>query len=261
MAAVFLLVLFIAPVYAFTLLMTAVVVVAAWEWANLCSFVKQAQRIAYAVLVLALGAALGWGIFATAIVPLDKVLLFSGICWAVALLWVQGYPASAVLWRSTSVRAAMGLAALLPALIAMHALREMTNGEFLVLALVLVVAAADIGAYFSGRAFGKRKLAPRVSPGKTWAGVAGGLTAVALVAIAYATWVQTSILLTLLVALPAAAASVLGDLLESMLKRHRGIKDSSLLLPGHGGVLDRIDGLIAAAPIFALVIVLTGWQI
>lgn len=261
LAAVFIFVLFVTPVQFFTLLITAVVALAAWEWANLCSLEKASQRIAYAVLVVALGAVLGYGIFAATAVPLDKVLLVSGIWWAVALLWVQGYPASAVLWQSVFVRAVMGIIVLLPTLMALYALRSMANGELVVLALVLLVAAADIGAYFSGRAFGRHKLAPKVSPGKTWEGVVGGLALVAIIASCYALITHAPLWMTLLVALPAAAASVLGDLLESMLKRHRGIKDSSSLLPGHGGILDRIDGLVAAAPVFALVVVLTGWQI
>jgi len=121
--------------------------------------------------------------------------------------------------------------------------------------VLLLVWCADIGAYFVGRHWGKRKLAPHVSPGKSWEGVYGGLAATTILAILFALWLPlglvggiTLILITAVVTL----ASVLGDLLESMLKRHRNIKDSSQLLPGHGGVLDRIDSLTAAIPLFAL---------
>jgi phosphatidate cytidylyltransferase len=121
---------------------------------------------------------------------------------------------------------------------------------------------ADIGAYFAGRAFGKAKLAPRVSPGKSWAGVWGGLAAVAVFAVvvsqaASAPLEQT--LLLVIASLVTGFVSVLGDLLESMLKRFRGIKDSSQLLPGHGGIMDRIDSLTAAIPVFALIITQLGW--
>ena len=121
---------------------------------------------------------------------------------------------------------------------------------------------ADIGAYFAGRAFGKAKLAPRVSPGKSWAGVWGGLAAVALLAIVASLLANAGVaeaMLLVVASLVTGFVSVLGDLLESMLKRFRGIKDSSQLLPGHGGIMDRIDSLTAAIPVFALMITLLGW--
>lgn len=261
LTAVFLLLLFGAPAPLFTAFIGLVVVLAAWEWANLAGLQSPVQRVIYAGLVLVAGGALTFAVFEAAVVALDKVLIVGAIWWAVALLWVQSYPASAVLWGSVPAKAVMGFVVLLPTLISLYALRAMPHGAFLVLAVVLLVAAADIGAYFFGRAFGKRKLAPKVSPGKTWAGAVGGMVTVALVALVYALLADASIARTLAVAVPTAVASILGDLLESMLKRQRGIKDSSQLLPGHGGVLDRIDGLVAAAPIFALAVVSTGWQI
>lgn len=260
-AAVFLLVLLVAPSEVFAFSIVVVVALAAWEWANLAGLVKSAHRVAYVLAVLSCGGALHYAIFSSAMLALDGVLMVSGAWWAIALLWVQSYPASALLWGSTPARAAIGLVVLLPTLLSLYALNHMANGQWMVIAVVLLVAAADIGAYFAGRKFGKRKLAPRVSPGKTWAGAVGGLFAVALIAAVYGWLSENSVLLTLAVCLPAAAASILGDLLESMFKRHRGIKDSGQLLPGHGGVLDRIDGLLAAAPVFALAVVVSGWQI
>ena len=120
--------------------------------------------------------------------------------------------------------------------------------------VLLMVWAADIGAYFSGKRFGKRKLAPRVSPGKSWEGVYGGLVATGLLATGYALAGLADWLPLLLVTLGVTAVSVLGDLLESMFKRQRQMKDSSHLLPGHGGVMDRIDSLTAAVPLFALLL-------
>jgi phosphatidate cytidylyltransferase len=129
------------------------------------------------------------------------------------------------------------------------------SGAVWLLFVLLLVWTADIGAYFAGRRWGKRKLAPRVSPGKSWEGVYGGLAATTLLAMLFALWQPLGpmggvalVVITAVVTL----TSVLGDLFESMLKRYRNIKDSSQLLPGHGGVLDRIDSLTAAIPIFAL---------
>lgn len=127
------------------------------------------------------------------------------------------------------------------------------------LLIVAVVACADIGGYFAGRRWGKRKLAPAVSPGKTWEGFLGGVCFNFLLSLVVWGLVGGNYFMLLAIILPASLASVLGDLFESMLKRHRGIKDSSALLPGHGGVLDRVDGLTAAAPVFALALLSTGW--
>jgi phosphatidate cytidylyltransferase len=122
---------------------------------------------------------------------------------------------------------------------------------------MLLVWGADIGAYFSGRFFGNRKLAPNVSPGKTWAGVYGGMVTSVIISVVIAIRFLAPLsainwLLLIALSIAVIAISVLGDLLESLLKRNSGIKDSSALLPGHGGILDRIDSMCAAAPMFVL---------
>ena len=131
---------------------------------------------------------------------------------------------------------------------------------FLLLGMVVVVAAADIGAYFVGKRFGKNRLAPSLSPNKTWEGVLGGFAACLLVGILLI-WLLHSYLITLsnvqililvLLSLVVTLFDVIGDLLESMLKRNRDLKDSGKILPGHGGILDRVDGLLAVTPIFVL---------
>lgn len=261
MVAVFLSVLFVAPPVAFSVFITLVVAAAAWEWGNLCNLTTAVTKALFVVSVLLLGGVVWWAIKTVAGFNAQTVLLVSGIWWGVALLWVQGYPASAILWRSRWIRCVMGCLVLLPTWLAFVVLRGLPEGQWLILAVVLIVAAADIGAYFTGRAFGKRKLAPNVSPGKSWEGVMGGVVA-ALTVTATLTLVSGHAItgVTLLIGLATALLSVVGDLLESMLKRFRGIKDSGSILPGHGGVLDRIDGLVAAAPVFALVILATGWQ-
>jgi len=129
------------------------------------------------------------------------------------------------------------------------------NGHRWLLTALAIVWAADSGAYFAGRAFGRRKLAPRISPNKTVEGLLGGLAAGLVVALGFG-WLAgvaaADIGWLLLVAALAVLASVLGDLFESLLKRHAGAKDSGSVIPGHGGVLDRIDGVLAALPVFAL---------
>jgi len=165
----------------------------------------------------------------------------------------------------------MGVAVLAGAWLALNHLRvghlqlgDASSNLLLILYTFLVVWAADIGAYFAGRALGKRKLAPAVSPGKTLAGVWGGLVAVALLAAAVGLWLELPRMVLfqfLLVSLITAVASVFGDLFESMLKRHRGIKDSSQLLPGHGGLLDRLDSLVIAIPVLALCFTALGWLV
>ncbi|MES1196791.1 MAG: phosphatidate cytidylyltransferase, partial [Steroidobacter sp.] len=116
--------------------------------------------------------------------------------------------------------------------------------------LLLIVAATDIGAYFTGRAFGKHKLAPRVSPGKTWEGVGGGLLSATVMAMVLSKWLSMPEVSFTMLCVVTAAFSIVGDLTESLFKRHAGLKDSGNILPGHGGVLDRIDSITAAAPVY-----------
>ena len=134
-------------------------------------------------------------------------------------------------------------------------------GGPVLLYLFTLVWIADIGAYFSGRRFGKRKLAPRISPGKTWEGVAGGLLAnllwISLVYQLKDDW-GMDFLVFLAIGIATAAISIVGDLFVSILKREAGVKDSGKLLPGHGGILDRIDSIIAASPVFVAAVVTAG---
>jgi phosphatidate cytidylyltransferase len=145
---------------------------------------------------------------------------------------------------------------LVPAFVALarldRASGEPMRGPAIVLWLVLLVIAADIGAFFVGRSLGKRKLAPLVSPGKTWEGALGGLAAVALVAWGGAAYFGLPAPQCVAFGCAVGIFSVIGDLTESMFKRSAGLKDSGALLPGHGGILDRIDSVTAAAPLYAL---------
>ena len=256
MAAVFISVLFLCPPLVFAVFVGAVTVVAAWEWANLCHLTTTFARAAYTLFIVVAAAAFLGLSSLTEWLQLQQILIVACVWWALALLWIQGYPTSVVLWRATWMRMFLGVLVLIPAFLSLVHLRNSPDGHWLVIAVVLVVAAADIGAYFAGRRFGRHKLAPNVSPGKSWEGVLGGLVAVAVLGVAFALARDLRLGLVLALVVPAALVSVVGDLLESMLKRFRGIKDSGHILPGHGGVLDRIDGLVAAVPVFTLAIII-----
>jgi phosphatidate cytidylyltransferase len=149
-----------------------------------------------------------------------------------------------------------GILVLVPPFIALArvllAARGFARGPEMVLWMLLLVFAADIGAFFAGRKLGRHKLAPRVSPGKTWEGAIGGLAAVAVVALIGTLHFGLPVAGGVAFACGVGAFSVIGDLTESMFKRAAGLKDSGSLLPGHGGVLDRIDSVTAAAPLYAL---------
>lgn len=264
LAVVFLGALFKLPAPLFSAFIATIVLIAAWEWANLTGLSKIWQRASYVGLV---GAILALAAYSTHNFDehahnISKTILMIGcLWWAVALLWVQSYPGSALLWGSRWFKAIMGMAVLVPTWLAFSFLRAQPSGAWLILIVVLIVVCADTGAYFSGRALGRHKLAPAVSPGKSWEGFWGGMFSCVLLAIAVAAFTDVSVLMSLGIIVPAGLASVLGDLLESMVKRQRGIKDSSRLLPGHGGVLDRVDSLTAAAPVFALGLSLSGWAV
>jgi phosphatidate cytidylyltransferase len=164
------------------------------------------------------------------------------------------------------VRVLTGVAYIAPASVALIWLRGGEAGRADVLFVLLIVWASDIGAYLAGRLFGGPRLAPRISPGKTWSGAIGGLVAAALVGVVAALLVPDArVLPAALLAACLGIASQTGDLLESALKRRFGVKDSGRLIPGHGGLLDRLDGMLLAAPLAALMALALGqstviWQ-
>lgn len=258
--------LFYLPLPLFHLLVGTAVLIAAWEWSNLAGLNHYAARVGYVLatgaLLLLLGQLAGLLAGQPDAVWLQRILIVGSAWWALALLWVQGFPSSALIWGSRPSRLVMGWLVLAPAWLALCYLRTEPLGQWLVIMVVAVVAGADIGGYFVGRRFGRRKLAIKVSPGKSWEGFWGGLAVNLVWVTALGLWLGEGRLLPLLaIIIPASLVSVLGDLLESMLKRYRGIKDSSQLLPGHGGVLDRIDSITAAAPLVALGVLMTGFQL
>ncbi|MDR5875372.1 phosphatidate cytidylyltransferase [Halomonas sp. CUBES01] len=233
----------------YALFTACIVLLGAWEWTNLAGVEQPLKR----TLLVAGCAVLMLLMWLTGSAHAEWPLWLAAAGWLANLVWVARYPRLAIQWHSTPGRLLMGLWVLLPCWVGFNILRE--SGAIWLLFVLLLVWSADIGAYFAGRRWGKRKLAPSVSPGKSWEGVFGGMAATTLLAIGFAIGLSLGlgesvalVVITLLVTL----ISVLGDLLESMLKRYRDVKDSSQLLPGHGGVLDRIDSLTAAIPLFAL---------
>lgn len=222
----------------------------AWEWAAFGGLQSPAARAAYA-LAIAVLLAFGWRWTEE---PSHLLLLLALACawWAVACLWLVLAPVK----HQPLLALLCGIPVLVPAFVALARLDRASRGPMrgpeIVLWLVFLVIAADIGAFFVGRRFGKRKLAPQVSPGKTWEGAVGGLATVALVAWGGAARFGLPVGLCIAFGCAVGIFSVIGDLTESMFKRAAGLKDSGVLLPGHGGILDRIDSVTAAAPLYAL---------
>jgi phosphatidate cytidylyltransferase len=241
------------PPHLTVLLFAGVVLMAGWEWSALARLKKPVLRVLY-LLVLAAGMLLSW-LYLRANAPLNALLQTSLVWWLVALLWILFRPLSML----QPLAVVAGLLVLVPAWLALTLIHlQPSFGPQWVLFLIVMVVSADIGGFLFGRRFGHRKLAPRVSPGKTWEGVAGGLLLSMTVAVAGVWWFKVPTRSFLLLCLFTVGMSVVGDLTESLFKRHAGLKDSSSLLPGHGGVLDRIDSITAAAPVFMLGLLYLG---
>jgi phosphatidate cytidylyltransferase len=253
LAAILLGILLGLPPWATVAAMAILVLAGAWEWSAFLQLPGTAPRIAY-VLLVALLLGLAWRVSATAAA---RSLLLGGAVawWLIALLWVALAPQRVAPWSA----ALAGILALVPAWLAMAWLRvEAPRGAEWVLFAFVLVWVADIGAYFFGRRFGRVRLAPTVSPGKTWEGVLGAVAVSALVAVAGAAWFAVPLAVFLPLCLTAVGFSIVGDLTESLLKRFAGLKDSGHLLPGHGGVMDRIDSLTGAAPVLLFGLTLLG---
>ncbi len=245
--AVVLLVLFVLPPVATSVLIALAILGGAWEWSAFLHPHRRTPRVAYVALI-ALGLFVAWqGTRESEQLLVLMVAAF--LWWCVALAWVIWLPA-----RGGNVTAAIaGVCSLIPTGVALIALRQDSAfGAAVLLFSLLVILAADVSAYFVGHRFGRRKLAPKVSPGKTWEGVAGGLLGSLLVALVGASLLGWPWLSIGLLAVVTAAFSVVGDLTESLMKRHTGLKDSGHLFPGHGGLLDRLDSLSAGLPVWVL---------
>jgi len=216
------------------------------EWARLARLTR-AGRVVYG------------GLFAAMLVGVitmglpgaitDGVLWLAAVVWLLTFSFVLRFPRP--LSRATIT--VMGLIVLAAAWLSFHRVHGVEpGGPGLILAALVIVWSADIGAYFVGRALGRTPLAPKVSPKKTWEGVAGGVTLATAVGALLALILDLSLLVLVPIAAATALISVVGDLGVSMLKRQAGLKDTGVLLPGHGGILDRFDGVTASLPFFVL---------
>ena len=246
----------------------ALVLIGAWEWAAFASLGDK-SRLAF-VGTLALSIALLWlalGVGGASGYDAGFALGFSllgALFWVLMFAAIASFPQSTDAWNDKSRISVMGMLSLLCTWVGLVTLKALLPNGALVIMLIIMVAAVDVGAFFTGKLFGKRKLAPALSPNKTWEGVWGGVTLNVAVSIVFAilldSYVQAFALIDYVIfaalALIVAFFSVVGDLAESMLKRNKGLKDSGSILPGHGGLLDRIDGLMAATPICVSVLIL-----
>lgn len=264
---------FYLPLAGFALFISAAFLLGAWEWSGLCGLASKAMRWVYVILTAIILSLLYWQWPVPLQWPVEHNVLLSSLLlagigwWILAIVLVLTYPRSQKLWAGSDWgKALMGWLTLVPAWVAVLFIRATDyaasnyTGAWLIFCLLALVWAADIGGYIVGKPFGKHKLLPKVSPGKTVEGMLGGLALVAIVVTVVAwlqdwpaqtgIWYISALLLTVL--------SVFGDLTESMFKRVAGKKDSGAFLPGHGGILDRIDSLTATAPLFAIIVALYG---
>lgn len=255
--------LFVFSEWQFRVFLALVMTMAAWEWSGLAGFEPLGQRFAY-ILLLAGGLAASWQLSLNGTL---LILSLGALWWLVGLFLVLLYPRGTAAWGRPLILGVAGFGVLLPPWVGLLYLKTLPYAGIQILLLIAFVSCADIAAYFSGRAWGRAKLAPNVSPNKTWEGFFGGVCAcclytvlVALVVIHFRAdlsmppwyaWLGLLVAVMVLV-----TVSVVGDLLESMVKRHGGFKDSGKLLPGHGGLLDRLDSLTAVIPVFTLLLIL-----
>ncbi len=241
--SVLLVLLFVMPALAVKVVIAALILAGAWEWSGFLKLDSQVARLGYVgLMAVLLAAVVGLADERTVELVFKAALAW----WLVALLWLFMFP-------TPIPRIAgwiCGALVLIPAYVAIISLY--TVQPALLMFVLIIVWTADIGAYFAGKRFGRVKLAPNVSPGKTWEGVLGGLFLTGVMVLASSRWLQTDLIVLLPFCLAVASISIVGDLTVSMFKRDAGIKDSGRFFPGHGGILDRIDSVTAAAPLFAL---------
>ena len=250
---------FFADMIWFSAFLALTVGIGAWEWAGL-SKLSDKLKYAYVIISLSILFLIYW---------LDNyfiyksAVLIGSVYWLIAVVLVIFYQKQRnLLPRNSSLLMLVGLLLLVPMWSALVILKSNTEtGSVLIMLLMLLIWGADTAAYFAGKKWGKRKLANHVSPGKTWEGTIAGLVVSVVIAIAYVIVSNKNLddgLIFIGLSILTVIGSVFGDLMESIVKREAGQKDSGHILPGHGGVMDRIDSLTAASPIFVCGLVLAG---
>jgi phosphatidate cytidylyltransferase len=232
---------------AFAFLTAIFIGFAAWEWSGLMGIKKFPKTLIYPILIAGL-------LYGSCYLPITIVMYLASAWWLFATLLIILYPKCSDCWSKCNItRGFMGVMVLIPAWLAINFLHQQFHGPYAVLYLFILIWGADSGAYFIGKKWGKHKLAPLVSPGKTWQGAFGAIITTIIIASIALTLLKAPLLIwpaAITLSITVVIFSIIGDLFESMLKRKAGLKDSGNIFPGHGGILDRIDSLTAAAPIF-----------
>jgi phosphatidate cytidylyltransferase len=240
--------LFVLPEWATRLIVAALMLLAAWEWSNLLRVESTVFKACFVAFIAALMVAIL--LFMPGLFQVERVFGLAVVWWVFAFAWLFFHPTAI----PPTLAWICGALIIVPAWLAVDWLYRYDNLSLLM--VLVIVVAADSGAYFAGKFFGKVKLAPSISPGKTWEGVIGGMFVVTVLALAAAAQSGQSVSIMLPLFVVIAVFSIVGDLTVSVFKRNAGVKDSGTLFPGHGGVLDRIDSVAAATPAFALAITL-----
>lgn len=247
--------------------MGLIVMLAGWEWARLAGVNQQLGRVSYALVVVGCLLLVAWLLHANPDV-LMPILYIATIWWIFAIFLIvfsNKKPietAESFSFSTMLIKLLLGMLVLTGAFVSVIGLhRTEAYGATYILILFILIWGADTFAYFTGKAFGKRKLARNVSPGKSWEGVAGGLIATVIVAYIISVYLGLEAHLKwyfVVIAIITVIFSIVGDLIVSLFKRRVGVKDSSQLLPGHGGILDRIDSLLSASPVFLVCLLAVG---
>jgi phosphatidate cytidylyltransferase len=253
LGVIFLSIVLLLPPVATLVLLSLLVLAGAWEWSAFLLLRSISLRSLYVALVAVMMSVI-W-LVTESPEGREIVLAVAVVWWVIALVWIAFAPT-----RVTPLLAGLaGLLALVPAWLALVRLRfDLAQGAQWMIFTLLLVFAADIGAFFAGRRFGRLRLAPSVSPGKTWEGVLGGIAGGAVMAVCGSAWFGVPAYAFVPLCLAAVAFSIIGDLTESLLKRFAGVKDSGTLFPGHGGVMDRIDSVTGAAPVLLFGLTVLG---
>jgi len=236
------------------LLINIMVFVGFWEWLRFCEIRNVGMQISAFVVFALVSAVLQLGY-----VPLNILVPFACLFWVLLIIFTISNVLDFL--HNTIIKLVIGIVILSSGGLLVIEMKTFANGPLWILCFMVSVWAADVGAYFVGKRFGKTKLAPNISPGKTIEGVLGGLALAMLVFIPLLVYyfdISAALLLVATIAI-TVLISVVGDLFESKMKRHVGLKDSSQVLPGHGGVLDRIDSLLSGAPFFVSGLLMLGY--